>query len=192
MTTLDNSVVLEPVKNGLIFGCHQSRIEISFDNAKELKVLLKAIFTQDVEEKLGKCVQIPKKIICLFRRKGVELVQKDTRILIHYDQFQKVCQFIADQTLEWRIKDKYELQLFQNFLKITLCLGENERKEVLLVLRNKDEKNMNRLYSTLLSSSKLDPKNEYFHFVLRNLFADNIHYLDLVLYAKKVAEVKTT
>lgn len=188
MTALNGDIILKTIKNGVALKCHESEIELSFEQSQELKILLKAIFTTNPENKLGKCIQIPRKIICLFRRNGVEFIQKSTRILVDYNQFQKVCHSLANETLGCRIRDQYESQLAKNFLQITMCLREEDRKEVILVLRNQDEKNMDKLFNTVLKSSGLDHRNDYFKFVIRSLFLKNIHYFDLVLYAKKIAD----
>lgn len=171
---LDNCEV-EFLKCKIIIKQEGNNIEINEDTFDRFQKLIKLSFTRDNSK--GQVYQLSKTCLCLFREKQVYFCENNFHIKIEYDRFGDFCKIIYEHSLDIAILDRFEEILLRNFLNITFCLDEEERKVIVKAFNGEHNYLIDDIVMSVLKSSKLRKSNEYFQFILRKLIKDHLKLL---------------
>lgn len=182
---------IEVVKSGLSFKSSTNHsLLIDSKHYGNLLKIIKTIYTTDINERIGRVIQISKTHVCFFKLDALHFTCRNSAasIPIRYISMDKVCAFIKENGLKSEKFDEYEKVILQNFIGILGCVSQSKRKVILSSIREREDKVFNEVISTVLESSDLPKKHEFYESIVRKLVGDNIPLLELLSYCFKVIQ----
>ena len=179
---------IKVTKEGFIFSDKNDAVEIKSKFFESLLKILKTIYTTDVNERVGRVIQISKTHVCFFKLDAAHFTCRNSQnsIPVKYEHFDEICKFLEEKGFESEKFFKFERVILKNFVRITGCLKQDKRKLILEAMRDNQEQFVEEIVTTLLESSNLRAKNVFFRETAKTLIKENISLLELLSYARKV------
>ena len=175
-------------KEGFIFSEKNEAVEIKCKFFESLLKVIKTIYTTEVNERVGRVIQISKTHVCFFKLHAAHFTCRNSQnsIPVNYEHFDEICKFLEEKGFESEKFFPFERVILKNFVRITGCLNQDKRKLILEAMREKQQQYVEEIITTLLESSNLRAKNVFFRETAETLIIENISLLELLSYARKV------
>lgn len=172
----------------ITFQAEQSKIVINECDYLDLKKVIKIAVRKKSSDVSNKRIRISKTVQCHFKPNAFHLAHDSGDVCkVPFERLKGICEYISNHCWD-RIAIESDRILLQNLSAILASIDNQTTKRFIEGVRKEEDFILTKLSKYVLKGSDLKMSDEPMIFYLKDLFKQKVNSIELIYYAKKIAQ----